>query len=204
MNRFPRKDGSELNIFLDMDGVISDFASAALRAHGSDLTIDQWPVGVWDIETVLGISSSQFWAKVNTYGFWRNIAPYPWLGELVELIETYDPNWRIATSPSACGQCLAGKYDWLREYIEPQFHRAFFVADDNKARYHSRPGKSQLAHPDTVLIDDKDSNVDQFVFAGGNAIRFPQPWNKNASELSGFGGGRFSYVKRQLQFIVER
>lgn len=39
--------------------------------------------------------------------------------------------------------------------------------------------KSCLAHPDSILIDDCDENVDKFNDAGGKAILVPQDWNSS-------------------------
>ena len=38
--------------------------------------------------------------------------------------------------------------------------------------------KAQLARPDTLLIDDKDENIAEFVAAGGQGILVNRPWNK--------------------------
>jgi hypothetical protein len=42
--------------------------------------------------------------------------------------------------------------------------------------------KRLLAKPDHVLIDDKDSNVEEFIKDGGRAYMPPQPWNSRHKE----------------------
>ncbi len=39
--------------------------------------------------------------------------------------------------------------------------------------------KQKFARPNVLLVDDWEKQVDPFIEAGGQAILFPQPWNRN-------------------------
>jgi len=156
-------------ILLDMDGVISDFVTAALTVHDRLDAFENWPDGEWDIPTVLGISGSQFWKKIDARGhrFWSGLAPYSWTHELVDAIRGTAP-FTILSSPSMHAECPTGKINWLREHLETGFHDFMFGRS-----------KHLCAKPNAVLIDDSDINVDRFRTCGGHAILFPQRWNSN-------------------------
>lgn len=152
-----------------MDGVISDFVTAALSLHDSVNAIEDWPVGEWHVSKVLGISSREFWHEINLQGhsFWSELPAYPWMDELVATIRQYAP-FTILSSPSLVPECLSGKVWWLQQYFGRSF-RDFMIG----------PHKYHCAKPDVVLIDDSDENVQKFRTHGGQAILFPQIWNQN-------------------------
>jgi 5'(3')-deoxyribonucleotidase len=157
------------HVFLDMDGVISDFVTAALALHGREDAVADWPVGEWHVSKALGISSSQFWREINLQGhaFWAELPAYSWMDELVEKIREYAP-FTILSSPSLVPECLSGKVWWLQQHFAKGF-RDFLIG----------PHKHHCAKPDVVLIDDSDENVQRFRAHGGQAILFPQVWNQN-------------------------
>ena len=65
------------------------------------------------------------------------------------------------------GSCT-GKALWVQSHL-PEYSKRFII---------STAPKSLLAKPDTLLIDDKDENVEEFVKAGGYGILVNRPWNK--------------------------
>lgn len=152
-----------------MDGVLTDFVSAALDIHGAPHHLQQWPAGVFDMAQVLGISSSRFWAGIDRAGeeFWTGLEEYGWSADLLELVESYG-EWSILSSPSMNPDSISGKLHWLQARFGKSFRR-FLIG----------PCKHLCAGPDAVLIDDHDGNVDRFIEHGGQAILFPQPWNRN-------------------------
>jgi len=172
-------------IFVDMDGVLSDFVSAALQLHGRLDALEGWPPGVWDMPRVVGMSSADFWGRIARRGedFWAKLRPYPWADELIRLVQEFAP-FTILSSPSNQPSCLSGKMVWLQKQFSPAF-RDFLIG----------PPKYLCAKPGVVLIDDSDDNIARFRQHGGEAILFPQPWNANHALTS----DRLAYVREQLE-----
>ena len=153
-----------MNIFLDMDGVITRFVLGAQKVHDQVGT----EANQWDFFKNWGISSSEFWKKINKEpNFWKELEPYDHFQDLINLIEKYDPNYKILTSPFNSPECYSGKYIWLKKHLGLDCQkRAIFTG-----------AKEFLAAPGRVLIDDNDLNCQKWSDHGGVAILFPQPWN---------------------------
>lgn len=175
---------ASLQIHLDMDGVLSDFVTAALELHQSPDAIHDWPPGEFNMARVLGISSSEFWGGIDRQGadYWARLKPYPWFAELTALAREFG-EVSILTSPSQHPDCPAGKVRWIHEHLGKGF-RDFLIG----------PPKYLCARPGAVLIDDSDRNVDRFRLHGGQAILFPQPWNSNHAITD-----RLAFVRRELE-----
>jgi len=58
---------------------------------------------------------------------------------------------------------------WVKEHLS-RYYKQLII---------TMAPKHLLAKPDTLLIDDKDENVEGFWDAGGKAILVPRPWNSN-------------------------
>jgi hypothetical protein len=180
------------HIFLDMDGVLCDFVGAALRIHKRLDALEAWPKGEWDIAKVLGISTEDFWATIDHHAehFWADLQPYPWMNDLVRLLESFGIPITIASSPSYDPYSAAGKLMWLKRHL-PQFKRRYLLGSE----------KHLLAMPGTVLIDDNDDGTLRFSDAGGWAVLFPQPWN----QLSFVGESvKVEIVKRSIETALAR
>ncbi|HID21142.1 MAG TPA: hypothetical protein EYP14_01900, partial [Planctomycetaceae bacterium] len=171
-------------IFVDMDGVLSDFVSAALALHGRLDALPTWPPGVWDLSRVLGRSSAEVWGGIARRGedFWATLPPYPWADELIRLVRQFAP-FTILSSPSNQPSCLSGKMIWLQKHFGPGF-RDFLIG----------PPKHLCASPGAVLIDDSDENIARFRQHGGRAVLYPQPWDANHALTN----DRLAYVREQL------
>lgn len=154
-----------MKIFLDLDGVLADFAGHSARLfHKPPEVIESW--GFYE---ALGTNEDSFWARVHGLGadFWASIPPYPWYKRLYSECLKAAPTV-ILTSPSHHESSPQGKAVWLRERL-----------DIGPKGYLMGAAKEHLAHPGALLIDDADHNVDRFRASGGKAILFPRPWNAN-------------------------
>jgi 5'(3')-deoxyribonucleotidase len=177
-----------MNIFLDMDGVLADFHSAALEAHNALGLIDDWPAGQYGIAEVLGISNEEFWKKIEAIpNFWNNLEP---LGDGLDLYthliaEGHDVY--ITTTPSLLPACSAAKIEWLNKYLAPNFRH--YILTEHK----------YLLAPNGVLIDDYDRNCLEFARAGGDSIIYPQPWNVAHRRTS----ERFEFVLKYLDIALK-
>lgn len=164
-------------IILDMDGVLTDFVSAACKAWG--VTVDQitphWRIGDgWDmaepIEKALDITIKDFWAPIdNRAEFWEQIKETPWHDDIRQIVHQVcdHKNVRIVTTPSSCATSYIGKTKWLKN----QYGEGF----DRFAIY---PYKEEFAQNGVVLIDDNEKNCAKFVEAGGFAVLFPAYYNR--------------------------
>jgi len=153
-------------IFLDMDGVLCDFVSAAFSAHGSTFNPQEYPRGEFAIESVLGCTTKEFWRRIDFAGeyFWEHLEPYPWAEVLFRELQRVD-EVIIATSPSRSPASYAGKQRWLR----------YMGMNGVQSMFGSR--KYLMAKPGRVLVDDGEHNVTPWIREGGQAVLVPQPWN---------------------------
>ncbi len=171
-------------VFLDMDGVLTDFVGAMLRLLGREEALQSWPPGVWDMPQALRMEPAELWGRIAREGerFWAELEAYPWVDELLGLVAQFAP-FTILSSPSSQPESLSGKLRWLQKRFGPAF-RDYLIG----------PPKHLCARPDVVLIDDSDENVSRFRLNGGHAILFPQPWNSN----HGLVERRLDYVRDEL------
>lgn len=171
-------------IVLDLDDTLNSLTMHLLGQLGADVLpyhYDKYPIecgyGIIDAWSKLTgrpkPSVPDFWSQV-TRGMWA-CAPRSeqfWLlEECAELVG--QDNVIIATVPTKCPDCVAGKHDWIMRQLPLWCQRQYFIT----------PRKHKLAHAGVLLIDDSDSNCDRFVVDGeGNpngaaAITCPRPWN---------------------------
>lgn len=140
-----------MNILLDLDGVLCDLVSSALKVNGYSQGHDD--IRSWSIAAT---DDAAFWKRINQLGykFWTELKPYPWMHDLVDLVSSYDSDWTIATCPSNC-ESYTGKALWIEMYFPG--HKPMIGA------------KKQLLNG--LLIDDYWENDPD--------ILFPQPWTSN-------------------------
>lgn len=157
-------------IYLDMDGVLCDFARGSLRVHRRLDALENYPPGEWDIGRVIGLSGSDFWHPIHFHAelFWAELEVLPWAERLVEFCESLVLPGRVylASCPSDHAMSAAGKLMWINRHF-PQFQKRFFLT----------PNKRLLAGPGRLLIDDNDGNCMDWHQDGGAAFLWPQPWN---------------------------
>ena len=165
-----------------MDGVLCDFNARAQEVHGClHLKLTNWE---WHKD--IGLTIEEFWEKIdNTPGFWESLAPFPWMAELVQLIED-QCEFTLLTAPSWHPSSYAGKRKWIQQYFGESFTACMLGTR-----------KYLLARPDAILIDDSNKNCAKFVKHGGSAILFPQPWNSNNVYATSIES-RMNFVKSRL------
>ena len=149
-----------------MDGVLVDFRKGIHDAFNKPynyLTLsplwkfwDDWPDVTF--EMVNAACVSEFWAELK----WTHDG----LKILQAVIEKFNDIY-LLTTPMPNFESATGKVLWVNKQI-PVFNRRLII---------TRASKSLLAGPDTLLIDDKDQNIDEFIKAGGQGLLVPRPWN---------------------------
>ena len=138
-----RKKDTGFKLYVDMDGVLADFETAAKKAVGVD-RIDR-------------IDQQELWDAVERRGpkFWENLKKLGDADELWRFVKPYNPT--ILTSPSKSEWCIPGKKKWAKKH----FGNVKVICEKKKAKY---------ARPNTILIDDWNKQTKRFEAAGGIGI----------------------------------
>ena len=184
-------------IFLDMDDVLNRWSSACFakfygapppssffngyfERHGYDV------LGAVNELCSTQMSKQTFWDSFPRE-FWANVPVSDEAMILIGLCEQLvgKDHVCILTAPTLDPDCLAGKLEWIHRFMPKWLHRQFLVGSC----------KQFCAHPEALLIDDADKNVDRFREWGGHAILVPRPWNTLNAELT------LPHVLRQLQYV---
>jgi len=152
-------------IYCDMDGVLTDFEKrfvTLLRKEGpkyySKAVITQ-VTRPKHFEKLEG--QTEFWKFIDQYiglEFWSEMPWMPNGRQLWDFIEPYGP--KLLTSPSRDNTSRLGKRLWVKENLIPAPEVIFRFGD----------AKSDFANENSILIDDKPSNLAAFAAKGGIAI----------------------------------
>jgi len=179
-------------IYLDMDGVLTDFVGACLKefaveANEKGLTPEK--VDRWSIEQLLGVSQDELWDRIGYTGFWADMKPYPWALALFNECRRHG-EVVLLTSPGDCAWAAAGKLMWVRSNMPPV---TLIQTKD----------KTHCAQFGRILIDDSDKNIDAWQDADGYGILFPQPWNRRGDLRSRPRFDPVTFVRSRLEAAKE-
>jgi len=171
-------------ICLDLDGVIIDLVVPLMRWWGVHISSeDAYPRFFgWELKDaiadtlnrqnkhkesreVANMTKGAFW-RAPPRQFWRDLKPYPTALNFIEFLESGPFDVYVATA-HANGDCAAAKLDWIDEYLPKYWDRVLI----------GHP-KHLMANPNSILIDDRTKNCEDFEEAGGIAVQCPRPWNK--------------------------
>ena len=136
-------------IYSDMDGVLVDFNERFKRFSN----------GVPPTEYEQKFGKDKFWELVDGIGvrFWVGM---DWMSDgkqLWDYIKSYNPT--LLSSPSRADHSRMGKRIWRKRNLPST---KLVLA---QARH-----KQNYANPNSILIDDRESNIDQWIKAGGIGI----------------------------------
>jgi len=167
-------------IFLDMDGVLVDFFTGMKRYTGKEPPRSH----VEYLEYLHNTPREQF-----GYDFWSTLPKTEECDMIINhIMQTYTlEHTIILTKPIDTHGCIDGKIDWLKKNA-PQLANSFFIG--NK--------KWKLASKESILIDDFDSNIQEFEKHGGLTITVPRPWNSKSWCTDIIG-----YLKRLLEIHMD-
>ena len=136
----------DYKIYCDMDGVLADFESGYEELTGIDLRGEfQKGDDFWDPISEKGV------------GFWAGLKWMPDGQELWDYLKPYKPD--LLSAPSREQSSRIGKHVWVKHKIP---------GTKLILRYASQ--KQELATPESILIDDRQVNIDQWEAAGGIGI----------------------------------
>ena len=105
-----------------------------------------------------------------TTSFWANL---DWMHDGRDILRTIMETLGLEkvyflTTPMPNLESASGKMMWVNGNLPIYLKRTIIT----------QAPKSLLAKPNTLLIDDKDENVEEFTKAGGYGILVNRPWNK--------------------------
>ena len=153
-----------MKIFLDMDGVLIDFFTGV-----NEIFNIPKPPHKYNWFEDYGVSREQL-NNVCGMRFFNGLDWMPDGREIEEVVRRKfgSGNIYLITLPMPNSESWTGKVMWVNKHLSLY----------NKRLIITPTPKSLLAGPDTLLIDDKDENVEEFRAAGGQAILVPRLWNK--------------------------
>ena len=165
-------------LFLDMDGVLADFNSAARQLLGASRSEAEhaekngrWPADQW-IEIA---------GQAN---FYRHLPKMPMADQMVELALKFRDNLDyeiliLSAIPSGndMPDAFHDKIDWIHEHYGAQGFRVRFGPYSHDKVRHCRTNQD-------ILVDDRTSNCRDWRAAGGRAVQVqPGLYDQALAEL---------------------
>ena len=134
------------NLFVDMDGVLVDFNKGYYDLTGIDIGDNHY-------------SSSQFFAPITKAGvkYWEDLEWTPDGKELWSYLKNYTP--KLLSAPTRDHSSIVGKKLWVERELP---------GVDLILRSAGR--KKEFANPNSILIDDRESNINDWNESGGIGI----------------------------------
>lgn len=146
-----QKEVPPYQIYCDMDGVLTNFEKRF--DHFSGMHPQEY-------EKKYGLE--QFWHLIDHkigVRFWVGMDWMPEGKRLWDFIKPYRPH--LLTSPSRHDTSRLGKNLWVKNNLNPK-PKVIFAYSKDKQRY---------ADENSILIDDKKSNINEWAAKGGIALR---------------------------------
>lgn len=169
---------NEVNLYIDMDGVICNFLVSALEAHDGHSPLgdlDPSHVETWDFFEEYGMNKDEFLAPILAWrGFWEYIPAYSTAVEFLHRVDAVIKESSLVVKVHFCStpisdpDCFSGKFKWLKNHGFLDFSDSLILMQD----------KTALVRPDAILIDDRQETVDRWRDDGGMGILYPRQWNK--------------------------
>lgn len=180
-------------VLFDIDDVIVDWKKTAIELAGQDAetAFHHWVSGNTSTGKAIGMSDRALWKLVCEHpSWWVDLPKTAWADELIQHVEDANVEWFFCTAQSDDDERSATqkvqwakKHGWIPKKKLCITHQKWLLASFNK-----------------MLIDDKDSNIEEFRKAGGHGLLMPQPWNKAAE----FVGDRMQYVRNGIETFLLR
>ena len=165
-------------VFLDVDDVLADFMKGLHKALHIPYDYKNYPYkkGDWNIlgyQIKSDDNSLVTFDQCNdccTISFWQHLEEMHDGRNILAAIEykLVPRQIYLLTTPMPNLESASGKMIWVHDHLPNYLKRTIIT----------QAPKHLLARPDTLLIDDKNENVDDFRKAGGKALLVPRPWNR--------------------------
>lgn len=154
----PDEGTNKIVIFLDMDGVISD-----IQSHGeaTDKFKDNGQLDYDDLDHEWWVSMPAFEGAED---FYQDLKKYGTV--------------KFLTAPTGSAECFGGKAEWITNFPTGRGRWALMdlIICPSKDKY-------LLAEPDRILIDDRQSNIDDWIAAGGIGILHEGDFQQTLAKL---------------------
>lgn len=137
-------------IYLDMDGVLSDFMARFREVNGD-----------WKRDGEG--KHSEGWRRFCQERHFANLDTWPGAAELLEFVAGLDVNVEILTSTGGAefhDIVTADKQQWCEE------HGIFYAVNTVPGRWHKRT----FARPTAILVDDTEDVIEDWMRSGGIGI----------------------------------
>lgn len=165
------KNKKKIKVWLDMDGVIANWLKGALDLCDVNLNDKAIRKKIKTEANILEdsdiVDKDTLWANIRKEGidFWQNLELFPWSKKLYQALEDVADEFSILSSPGSfpdvASQACAGKTLWLEKHF------------NNKRDYFFGYNKHRCADEQSILIDDGQHKIDQFIEAGGHGFLWP-------------------------------
>ena len=165
---------SKYPLYVDMDGVLTDFERRFEQFAGVD---PEEFVAQKTIEFGKTKANEEFWDLIDKQIGIRYWVGMPWMSQgekLWNYIKKFNPI--ILSSPSRDESSRIGKGLWVKRNIPGTPLKLAFKAS----------GKAKYASPTSILIDDREDNIQAWKAAGGIGILFKSA-DQVINELSKLG-----------------
>jgi hypothetical protein len=140
----------EYKIYSDMDGVLTDF----------DKSFEKYSEGIPPRDYEKKFGKDKFWELIDgkgKVGFWAGM---PWMEDGKQYWDYIkDYNTELLSSPSRSSTSRLGKRLWVKNNMPGV-----------KLTLAQAAAKQNYAAPNHILIDDRKSNIDQWISQGGIGI----------------------------------
>lgn len=161
-------------IFIDLDGVMTDFVQGFHKALGLEYNPENYPytLGKYDIfdqiANVHNIDHAIFERILNDQDFWKGLPKTKEADEILSICEKFSQNIVFFTNISYnMENAIIGKYLWIKNNY-PKYINNILIGSVNK---------NILSFPGSILLDDCDENINNFNALYGIGILIPRKWN---------------------------
>lgn len=174
-------------IYVDLDGVLADFATGLAKAVGMpNPYVNDKNLGKRDIASMLKIDQPTYAKIVSEDMFWMGLQPFPDGMQMMLFLEQEfgAENIFLLSAPPPFPGAWAGKIQWVTHYLEDYVSRTVLSMN-----------KHMMYREDAILIDDYDRNIIPF---GENGILYPALSNMHYGRIADKG----SYIGERLGEIL--
>ena len=156
-NEKQSENGYIMTIYLDMDGVLADFFTGLAKFYG----VEHWKKLPNKEQNITNLGKTDFFNRIDAFDNAKDLVDF------VKVVSKGD--WGICSSP------LRGDRDnsafWKRVWLDrhgflPDIEKLIFTGEKHRFAVDPYTGQPNL------LIDDKPSNVSDWINKGGIAIRY--------------------------------
>lgn len=176
-------------ICIDLDEVVANWYEGICDLYDVKPWPYPFPVNEWDFynHPPIGKPTEEV-KKLADENFYFNLQKTAYADELVLWAKWMvgKENTFFLSTPWHNNGCCDGKRRWVDKNYPGYLKRTFLGSH-----------KWIAAFPGSLLIDDKDDNIEEFKKYGGGGLLIPRPWNKRCDEVKEDGSIDIHEIIRQ-------